>query len=243
MYMSDPTTGASVIVPTYKEAPNLEPLTQRTFAALADAGFPVELLIVDDDSRDGTDEVVRKLAERFPVRLIVRTGERGLSGAVLRGFKEAAYDRFVVMDADLQHPPETIPQLLQQLDQPGCDFAIATRYAGGVIGTDWPWLRKVGSKVATLMARPLTPVSDPLSGFFALRRETWKNAVGVSPIGYKIALELMVKAGCRNPREVPIEFAARTAGSSKLGAGVFWKYLVHLMRLYRFRFAAGFGRG
>ena len=236
-FMPDAQPTASIIVPTFREAPNIAQLIERVFSALGKAGIEAELIIVDDDSQDGTAEIVDGLQGRWPVRLIVRTHERGLSSAVLAGLREAKSDRFVVMDADLQHPPESVPDLLRELDREGCDFVIGTRYAAtGAIDEDWPLFRRIVSRVATLMARPLVPLSDPMSGFFALRRETWQQAAPLDPIGYKIALELYVKGRCRRPAEVPIRFAARAAGTTKLTFGEQVRYLRHLWRLYRFRF-------
>ncbi|MFH1109440.1 MAG: polyprenol monophosphomannose synthase [Planctomycetota bacterium] len=235
--MGSSPTAASIIVPTYGEAPNIEPLTTRVFAATTAAGIEAELIIVDDDSQDGTEEIIERLRGRYPVRLIVRRGERGLSGAVLAGFRQARSDRFVVMDADLQHPPELIPRLLARLDQGDCDFVLGTRYGGaGSIASDWSPARRLGSAIATLLARPLAPLTDPMSGFFALHRRTWEQAATLDPIGYKIALELFVKGGCRRPAEVPITFASRTAGASKASFAEGRRYLRHLWRLYRFRF-------
>ena len=237
LYMSTTPSAASIIVPTYREAPNIEPLVKRVFAAVADTGIETELIIVDDDSRDGTENIVESLRSDYPVRLIVRRDERGLSSAVITGFAEAKYDRLVVLDADLQHPPEMIPTLLERLDSGDCDFVIGSRYTqGGGIGADWPFLRRLASRIATLLARPLAPLSDPMSGFFALHRRTWERASRLDPIGYKIALELYVKGGCRHPADVPIEFATRAAGESKLSLGEQVRYLRHLGRLYRFRF-------
>ncbi|MFQ5494675.1 MAG: polyprenol monophosphomannose synthase [Phycisphaerae bacterium] len=228
---------ASIIVPTFHEAPNIRPLAERVFAAAAQAGRTVELILVDDDSRDGIDEAARALATKHPVRLIVRRGERGLSGAVLAGFAEARYDRLVVLDADLQHPPELIPTLLDRLDKGDADFVVATRYGpGGGVTAGWPWWRRLASRTATLLARPLAPLSDPMSGFFALRRETWRRADHLNPIGYKIGLELYVKAGCHRPAEVPIRFDTRRAGHSKLTLAEQVRYLRHLYRLYRFKY-------
>lgn len=230
----------SVIVPTFREAANLELLVDRVFRALGEAGITGEMVIVDDQSDDGTAEIVERLAGTYPVRLIVRTTERGLSSAVLRGFAEARADRLVVMDADLQHPPERIPDLLGRLGEGPCDFVIGSRYiAGAGVEDQWPAHRRMVSRVATLLARPLAPLSDPMSGFFALRRETWRSAEGLNPLGYKIALELYVKGGCQHPIEVPIRFAVRHAGKSKLSAREQWLYLRHLWRLYRFRFPVG----
>lgn len=232
----------SVIVPAYREAPNLRPLTERVFAATGQAGLDAELIVVDDNSQDGSVETVEELAKRFLVRIVVRTQERGLSSAVLRGFEEAMGDVLVVMDADLQHPPEKIPELVECLTAGRADFALGSRYAGqGRIDRDWPLVRRLNSKVATLLARPLTRVRDPMSGFFALHRDTWRRAAGtgrtggLNPVGYKIALELLVKARCRRCVEVPITFADRAAGRSKLTLAEQLRYLRHLLRLYRFR--------
>jgi len=227
----------SIVVPTYQEAPNLVPLVERIFAALAPTNIDAEVVIVDDDSRDGTKEIVETLAKRFSVRLLVRDKEKGLSSAVLAGFAAARSETLVVLDADLQHPPELIPQFVEQLHRDQADFVVGSRYhPEGCIQRDWPWWRLVGSQLATSLARPLTPVSDPLSGFFALQRATWERAEQLDPIGYKIALELYVKCGCRRPVELPIQFAARTAGRSKLGGAVVLRYLIHLAKLYRFRY-------
>jgi dolichol-phosphate mannosyltransferase len=178
----------------------------------------LELIIVDDNSRDGTVEIVGSLAGRYDVRCIVRETERGLSSAVLRGFVEARHERMAVLDADLQHPPEIIPDLLDKLANRDCDFVIATRYSqGGMIASDWPLRRRLASKLATWTVRPLAPLSDPMSGCFAITKSTLGQARKLSPIGYKIALELYVKCGCKRPCEVPIQFGTRHAGESKAG--------------------------
>jgi len=235
--MSDRRPVASVIVPTYREAPNLTELIERVFTAAESRGCPVEMIVVDDDSNDGTDRVIEAMTPRFPVRLVVRRGQRGLSGAVLEGFAYAGSDRFVVMDADLQHPPELIPDLLERLSRPGCDFVLASRYEGSAsIAGRWPRHRRLASRLATLLARPLAPVSDPMSGFFALHRRVWERAGTVRPRGFKIALELFVRGRCRHPECVPMKFDARHAGESKLGRRQQWQYLVQIARLYAFRF-------
>jgi len=236
LYMPASPSAASIIVPTYREQPNLRPLVQRIFGAVAPAGIEAEVIVIDDDSRDGTEQTVQALQADYPVRLIVRREERGLATAVMAGMKAARHDCFVVLDADLQHPPELIPALIAKLTADRCDIVIGTRYGGGAIDDDWPPLRRLASRVATLLARPLARLSDPMSGFFAIPRDTWERATELDPIGYKIALELYVKARCRRPGEVPIRFAARAGGQSKLTAAEQVRYLRHLVRLYRFRF-------
>ncbi len=235
--MSDAEIAVSVVVPTYQEGVNLTPLVERIDRAMRDAGFPYEVIVVDDNSQDETESVAAQLATEYPFRLIVRTEERGLSSAVLCGYAEAKHDIFVVMDADLQHPPEVLPDLVRAVSGYDCDFAIGTRYVkGGKIVKDWPFSRRIISLGSKWLARPLTPLSDPLSGFFAIQRSTWERVKAkLDPIGYKIALEVYVKAGCRRSREVTITFGTRQAGESKLTSAVAWHYLGHLWKLYWYK--------
>jgi dolichol-phosphate mannosyltransferase len=226
----------SIIVPALNEAATLPALAQRIDAALS--GTPYELLIVDDNSRDNTVDVCRDLSTKYPLRLIVRDHPtNGLSGAVLYGIDESHGARIVVMDADLQHPPEKISELVKALDE-GADFALASRYVpGGSTGEKWGLFRRMNSWVATILARPFAgKVSDPMSGFFALDRATFDRAERLTPLGYKIALELMCKCRVQNVREVPIHFAERTAGESKLSLKQQFRYLEHLSRLYDFTY-------
>lgn len=238
-FMSEATPAVSIVVPTYREADNLPTLIERVFAAMNDVNLQAEMIIVDDNSQDDTEKIVAELGERLPVRLVIRRNERGLSSAVLRGFDEARYDTLVVMDADLQHPPESIPALVDALHASDCDFVFGSRYVqGGRIVGDWTWFRRLNSWTATLFARPLAKLTDPMSGFFALHRRTWERSARLDPIGYKIGLELFIKGGCSNPKEVAITFGTRQAGESKLSLKEQVKYLQHLGRLYRFRYPA-----
>ena len=175
----------SVIVPTYCEAENLGVLIPRLSSVLEKAGISAEILIVDDDSPDNTTEVCELLAATHPVRLIVRKGERGLSSAVIHGMRQAQGDVLLVMDADLSHPPEKVPELFAAVSANEVDFAIGSRYVqGGATDDNWGLFRWLNSKVATLLARPLTSTRDPMSGFFALRRQTFLAAEKLSPVGY-----------------------------------------------------------
>ncbi len=225
----------TVIVPTLNEAGNLPALAERIGAALAGRSF--EILIVDDHSADGTPEVCAELARTHPLKLIVRddlTG--GLSGAVLAGMAAAGGECLVVIDADLQHPPEKIPELLALLESGAADFVIGSRYvAGGATIQQWGWFRRLNSRLATLLARPFAgTVADPMSGFFALRRSTYLAGEHLAPLGYKIGLELMAKCRVRRVAEVPIEFGLRERGQSKLTIKEQFRYLEHLSRLYDF---------
>lgn len=221
----------SIIVPTYREEANLRPLVERV-AAVMERSY--ELLIVDDDSRDGTDATAAELAQTHPLELIVRTERRDLSLAVLEGLYRARGQYLVVMDADLSHPPEQIPAMLAALDQPPTDFVIGSRYVAGGQTHDWGGSRRLNSYVATLLARPLTGrIGDPMAGFFALRRETFARGRNFNPIGYKIGLELIRRCDCRCVVEVPITFHNRVRGQSKLNFEQQARYLIHLDRLYR----------
>lgn len=238
----------SVIVPTYREAENIAELVGRLRVVAAQHGLEIELLIVDDNSDDGIAEIVSGLGVDGWVRLVVRDARRSLSGAVVTGLGLARHETLVVMDADLSHPPEAIPRLLETLAQPGVDFVFGSRYvAGGTIDERWTLVRRVNSLVARWLARPLVPVRDPTSGFFALRREQFLGADELSPIGYKIGLELVVKCRCTGVREVPIHFSERRRGMSKLDLRERLRYLQHLKRLMSYRFGrasrrAGGGR-
>mmetsp|Transcript_48069 Transcript_48069/g.113450 ORF Transcript_48069/g.113450 Transcript_48069/m.113450 type:complete len:270 (+) Transcript_48069:259-1068(+) len=231
---------STIVVPAYKEQPNVRPLTERLFKALAEHGMDktTELLYVDDNSKDGTVEKVEELAkEGYNVRIIVRTEERGLSSAVMKGFDEGKGTALVCMDGDLQHPPEKAPLLLKELHA-GAEFVLGTRYGEGfAVDKDWPFYRVVISKGARLLARPLTPLSDPMSGFFGISRPALKRGrSSVSPVGFKIGLELYVKCGCTTNAEVQIFFAKREHGESKLTGKVMLYYLLHLAELYRYQF-------
>jgi dolichol-phosphate mannosyltransferase len=227
---------ASVIVPTYKEAENLPSLIGRLRDVRRDSSIDLELLIMDDDSRDGTEEYIAGLGEDW-IRLYTRTANRGLSRAVCDGLKCARGDVIVVMDADLSHPPETIPALVEALAA-GHDFALGSRYIeGGSTHDGWGVFRRLNSRAATLLATPFTKAKDPMSGFFALLRSTYERAAGsLNPVGYKIGLELMVKCKCRRVKEIPFHFAERKSGESKLSLAEQARYIRHLRRLFIYKY-------
>eukprot|EP00127_Corallochytrium_limacisporum_P000864 Clim_evm7s28 gene=Clim_evmTU7s28 len=228
----------TVVIPTYEEAGNIPKLTQEIFESVREAGLTTELLIIDDNSQDGTTEVCEKLrSEGYNIRLVTRTSERGLSSAVLRGFREAAYDTLLVMDADRSHPPARIPDLVRPIVDGRAEFAVGSRYTeGGGVAKDWPLYRRIVSKGATLVAWPLAHSTDPMSGFFCTRKDQWRKARDLNPIGFKILLELMVKSGAEVIEDVPFVFQDRTVGESKLKAKVYVQYIRHLAQLYLYKY-------
>jgi glycosyltransferase involved in cell wall biosynthesis len=224
----------SVVIPTRNEADNVLELLGRIDAALA--GISYEVLVVDD-SDDQTPRIVeRESSAGRPVRLIHREGEErvgGLSSAVVAGFRAAQGKYLVCLDADLQHPPEKVPRLLEALKD--ADVAVASRYiAGGDAGGLEGPVRRLGSLGAKLLAQALVPnarlSSDPLGGFFALRREAVEN-VDLQPVGYKILLEVLARGRVYRVAEVPYTFQPRHAGESKADLRQMRLYLRHLTRL------------
>ena len=228
----------SIIVPTFREADNIAPLAERIDAALSGTGIEWELLLVDDDSNDGSEAVAAELARRLPVRMVTRRETpRDLSLAVIEGIRLSRFDRLVVMDADLSHPPERIVDLLAALDG-DCDIVIGSRYtSGGIVDRSWSLYRVLNSRLATWLARPLVKCSDPMAGFFATRRNRLPELRTLRPMGYKIALELMVRGHLR-VREVPIDFRDRSIGFSKMNWRQQIRFLRHLSRLYNYKFGS-----
>lgn len=227
----------SIIVPTLREAANLPALVTRIAAALP--GRQLEIVVVDDDSRDGTEQLCTDLAKAQPVRCIVRTDPvDGLGGAVLLGLREARGDIFVVMDADLQHPPERLPALIEPIENGSAEFAVGSRcIEGGSTSGDWPMSRRFTSWVAKTLASSFAGnLQDVMSGYFALPRSVFERGEHLAPLGFKIGLELICKCRVRKLVEVPIHFGVRSAGESKLNTREKFRYLEHLSRLYDFRY-------
>ena len=222
-------TFASVVVPTYNEAGSLPILIDRLAAALR--GHEWELVVVDDGSPDGTADVAEKIGATQPVRVVRRAGKLGLASAVVAGFAAARGDTFVVMDADLSHPPEVVPQLLGALAD-GADMAIGSRYVKGGGALDWPMSRRVVSRVACLMGNALVPVRDSTSGFFAVRRAVVEG-VKLNPIGFKIGFEVMARGRYNRAVEIPYVFRDRELGKSKFGRREIGQYLIQLGQVGR----------
>ena len=224
----------SIIIPTYNERDNLPVLIKRIDSSLNSAGYTYEVIVVDDSSPDGTAEIAKELSLTYPVKVIIREGKKGLSSAVLEGLNHSSGENVVVMDADLQHPPEVIPSLLSKALEEGCDIVIASRYIrGGSVG-EWSLIRKMISKGATYLARVLLPkargVSDPMSGFFLIKKRLL-NSVVLDPRGFKILLEVLARTNYSKVCEVPYVFGKRLKGESKLGTSEIINYLLQVLDL------------
>lgn len=225
-----------LVIPTLNEEANIGTLIDRAQSSLGSLDLDYELLVVDDNSSDGTAQVVQRYHESDPrIRLLVRTEARGLSGAVIYGWQHTDANLLGVIDADLQHPPELLPSLLTAILN-GNDIAVASRYlsADGTFG--WNPIRRAVSTVSTWMTMPLQKrsirVRDPMSGFFVLRRRCIEG-LQLQPKGFKLLLEILVRGSIGSAVEIPYHFGLRSAGSSKANWRVGVDYLQLLGRLSR----------
>jgi dolichol-phosphate mannosyltransferase len=233
----------ALVIPTLREAENIRGVLDQVRSALDPLEVTYEILVVDDDSRDGTDAIVTEVSAQDPrVRLLVRKGEKGLSGAVLYGWERTDAAILGVIDADLQHPPELLPQLLAAM-QEGCDLAIGSRYTkGGQLG-EWNPARKFLSAAAIWVTWPLqsghSRARDPMSGFFMVRRSCLRLGA-FQKTGFKLLLEVLVRGQIKSVKEIPYAFGLRHKGASKANLKVGWDYALLLARLYAAKF--GFWR-
>jgi dolichol-phosphate mannosyltransferase len=228
----------SLVIPTLNEAENLAPLIAELTALLEPIlGRAYEIIVVDDDSADGTLRLAQELASRDErLRVIARRGERDLSSAVVRGFQVASGEILAVMDADLQHPPEVLLGLLDEIER-GVELAVASRHVVGGGVSDWSLRRRVVSRGAQALGMLLLPqilgrLSDPMSGFFMLRRRTIAD-VELRPQGYKILIELLARGRIRSIAEVGYVFRERSDGGSKVTLATYAHYVRHLLYLRR----------
>jgi len=226
-------TKLAIIIPTYNEKENLPQLIQRIETAMSNQDH--EIIIVDDNSPDGTGQLAEQLAKQYGnIKVIHRPAKMGLATAILEGIKHAEGDIIAVMDADLQHPPELLPKLHQAILK-GNDIAIASRYIEGGKIEDWSLKRKIISKGAIALAHLFLPqtrkIKDIMSGYFALRKDLLQD-IELNPTGYKILLEIVAKTKPKKIAEIPYTFKPRSKGKSKLGTKEIFNYVKHLVRLY-----------
>jgi dolichol-phosphate mannosyltransferase len=223
----------SLVIPTYNEAAGIGKLLAALDATFRAHSLDGEIIVVDDNSPDGTGAVVEELAQHLPVRCLHRSGKLGLSSAVIEGWRMArsASVAFGAMDADFSHDPKALPNMVAALASGEYGLAVGSRYVAGGGIANWPMRRIITSRVACWLARPLTPVKDVTSGYFLVRREALEG-VTLDPIGFKIGLEVIAKARYGKAVEVPYVFQDRVAGESKLNQREIFNYLRQLGRLY-----------
>ncbi len=227
-----PVPALSILIPTLNEIDNIDLIVPEVLAATTEAGIDVEILIVDGGSTDGTQSRVEAWTQKNPaVRLVQSDANQGLSGDIMYGVQSARAEAVMVMDADLSHPPSSVPALVAPVLAGTHDFALGSRYILGGDTPGWPWWRQLTSRTATLLAWPIVSVSDPMSGFFAMRREDLLE-LGGDASGFKIAMEVLARGGDDlRVIEVPITFSDRIHGESKLGMKEITSYLKQLCAL------------
>ncbi|MGB3514652.1 MAG: glycosyltransferase [Microcoleaceae cyanobacterium] len=233
---SSPEINLSLVIPTFKESQNIPTLVQK-LTQLLDSKIPnaYELILVDDDSPDLTWEVAQNMTPEYPqLKVMRREKERGLSTAVIRGWQVARGEILGVIDGDLQHPPETILKLLAEMER-GADLAVASRHIkeGGV--SEWNIMRRFLSRGAQVLGLMILPgvvgrVSDPMSGYFMVRREAIANKI-LNPVGYKILIEVLGRGNIRWVGEVGYIFQERLEGETKVTWKHYIEYLQHLITL------------
>jgi dolichol-phosphate mannosyltransferase len=223
----------AIVVPTYNERDRLTDLVDKIFSAYTAAGIDGEVVIVDDNSPDGTGLLADELASTRRITVLHRAGKLGLGTAVIEGFAAASAPIVGVIDADLSHPPGLLPGMLAVMQSTSADFVIGSRYIPGGGTRGWGFGRLLMSRVACVLARSVTPVRDATSGFFLIRRDLARG-VRISAGGFKICLELLVRGRPASVIEVPYVFVGRTAGESKMNTKEALGYIKQLVELRRF---------
>jgi dolichol-phosphate mannosyltransferase len=222
----------TVIIPTYKEEEIIAPTLYEINSILKRTDISFEILIVDDNSPDKTGKIVQEVSAFFPVRLITRTADPGLSQSVIEGFAQARGDVIVVTDADQSHDLLLIPEMYRECKTH--DIVNGSRYMKGGHIKDWPFKRRIISLGATFLARLLFPsVTDPVSGFFAVKRNLVSHA-SLTPCGYKILLEVLGKSCWHTIKELPYTFQNRAYGESKLKTKTIIDFVRHLWSIAHF---------
>jgi dolichol-phosphate mannosyltransferase len=227
----------TIVIPTYNEAGGVEKLLRALDAVFKEHHLDGEIIVVDDNSPDGTGAIVDRLSHELPVRCLHRPGKLGLSSGVIDGWKMARPESVALgaMDADFSHDINVVPKMVEALESGKYGLAVGSRYVPGGGIANWPRRRIITSRVACLLARPLTNVKDVTSGFFLVRREAIEG-VELDPIGFKIGLEVIAKGHYGKALEVPYVFTDRVVGESKLNEKEIFNYLKQLRKLYAKRF-------
>ena len=225
----------SIILPTYNEEKNISLMILQLFSVLRDQNISGEIIVMDDNSSDNTAAAASQFASQFPVKVIVRKDkQRGLSASVIDGFKEASGQICLVMDADMSHPISAVPSMIRPILTNQADITVGSRHIDGGGLDHWPLHRQLISRVAGGLAIGLSPMSDPTSGFMAVRR-SHLNIDALDPIGWKIVLETVCKHPKNRLQEIPIIFKDREHGESKLRLIDYISYIFHVVSLHKYR--------
>jgi dolichol-phosphate mannosyltransferase len=232
--MTNRSADLTMVLPTYNERDRLAELVAAVFDACRTANVELELVIVDDNSPDGTGALADELAETRHIVVVHRAGKLGLGTAVVAGFERASAPVVGVMDADFSHPPALVPVLFQTARAMDADLVVASRYIPGGSTPNWPWARRLLSRLGCVLAWPLTSLQDATSGFFVIRRDLARETK-IKAGGFKICLELLVRGWPRRIVEVPYRFEDRELGESKMSQAEAARYLVQLKDLIWFQ--------
>lgn len=224
----------SLIIPTYNERENVPILLEEIFSIIESISeIELEIIIVDDNSPDGTGEIAEKMSNKYPVKVIHRNGKKGLGSAVMEGFALSKNPYVGVMDADLSHDPSILPEMIKSIND--YDIIIGSRFNAQSYVENWRIDRKITSIIGVWLAKQLTSVSDPLSGYFLLKRKVISEFSLVSP-GYKILLEILVKGNYSKIKEVPFRFRTREHSVSKLSSIEYFYFIKQLIFFYKMKF-------
>jgi dolichol-phosphate mannosyltransferase len=234
------TLDISVIIPTYNESQNILTILKSVEENLPKK-LSTEIIVVDDNSPDRTGQIVdnyiknKKNNFNNRIKIIHRKEKRGLSSAIIEGIQNSLGELIVVMDSDFSHPPAVINRIIEEFNQFNYDIVIASRYVKGAIIRQWPYKRKIISKVATKISKSSLGinVSDPLSGFFAFKRDII-HGINFDAIGYKMLLEMLVKIKGARIKEIPYTFTDRKSGTSKFSLITITDYIKSVWKLYRY---------
>lgn len=205
----------SLVIPTYNEAKNLPLLVREIFETIDHSLIDLELIIVDDNSPDGTGEVAEELRKEYPIKVVHRTGKLGLGSAVRAGFTASTRSYLGVMDADLSHDPSVLNSMINSLSE--YDIVLGSRFEKESVVEQWKWWRELISRIGVWITHFLTGVKDPLSGYFFLHRNVLEGAA-LNTSGYKILLEILIKGRYKKIKEVPFRFRIRKFSTSKLNS-------------------------
>ncbi|MFA5870349.1 MAG: glycosyltransferase family 2 protein [Candidatus Paceibacterota bacterium] len=224
----------SLIIPTYNEVENIEPLIEEIDKVINKSIADFEYIIVDDNSPDGTGAVAEKLKERYPVKVIHRSGKFGLGSAVIEGFGVSTREYLGVMDADLSHDPDILNNMVKALDE--CEIVIGSRFAKESNVEQWKWWRKLVSKIGVFFAKLISGAHDPLSGYFILNRSVI-DGVQLETVGYKILFEILVKGKWKKIQEFPFTFRIRKYSTSKLNSKEYVLFVKQLLSfaIYKYK--------